>query len=158
MRRGEVLGLRSSDVDLDAMELKVEQTLEQTKKTGCALSSQRRSGAAEERLALGIGGANDWLVFIRYDGETINPRHFSKEFSRLMKADSVGKITFHGLRHTHITHLLRSGEHVKAVSERAGHANVAITLQIYGRAIPGMQRELAARMDAALRGVVQNAE
>jgi integrase len=47
---------------------------------------------------------------------------------------------------------------VKVVSERAGHASIAITLQIYGHAIPGMQRDLADRMDASLRGVLQNAE
>jgi integrase len=179
MRRGEVLGLRWSDVNLDAAELKVEQTLEQTEGSGLRFKAPKtkrsrraitlpaftvnalkrhRAEQAEERLALGIGGDSDGLVFTRYDGATVNPRNFSKEFSRMMKATGVGKTTFHGLRHTHITHLLRAGEHVKVVSERAGHASIAITLQIYGHAIPGMQRDLADRMDASLRGVLQNAE
>jgi integrase len=42
------------------------------------------------------------------------------------------------------------------VSERAGHASIAITLQIYGHVIPGMRAGVADRVDAALRAVLQN--
>ena len=48
------------------------------------------------------------------------------------------RITLHGLRHTHISHLLMDGVHVKVVSERAGHANINITLSVYAAYIPSM--------------------
>jgi hypothetical protein len=52
--------------------------------------------------------------------------------------------------------MLAAGEHVKVVSWRAGHASIAITLQMYGHVIPGMQASVADRVDAALRAVLEN--
>lgn len=49
----------------------------------------------------------------------------------------------HGLRHTHITHLLRSGVPVHVVSARAGHANPAVTMNIYAHVLPGQQEGAA---------------
>jgi integrase len=174
MRRGEVLGVRWSDVDLDGATLRVEQAVEQTKaglrfkppKTkrsrrtitlpALTVTALRRHRAqqAEERLALGLAGADDWLVFTRYDGATVEPRFFTKSFTRLAASAGLPHVTFHGLRHTHVTQLLAAGEHVKVVSERAGHSSVAVTLQIYAHTIPGMQTGVADRLDAALRLVI----
>ena len=161
-------------MDLDKGELRVEQALEQTK-DGLRLKSPKtkrsrrtitlpaltvqalqahRVEQMKERMQLGLG-RNDGLVFTRFDGEAVNPRNFSKEFSRIVTAAGVKRVTFHGLRHTHITHLLAAGEHVKVVSERAGHASVAITLEIYGHVIPGMQQDTARRVDAAFRSVLE---
>ena len=56
------------------------------------------------------------------------------------------------LRHTCATLLLKGGEHIKVVSERLGHANVAITLEIYVHVLPGMQQDTASRMEALLGG------
>ena len=54
-------------------------------------------------------------------------------------------ITSHGLRHTHISHLLMDGVHVKIVGERAGHANVTTTLNVYAAYVPNMQADVALR-------------
>jgi integrase len=61
----------------------------------------------------------------------MDPDSISKAFDRLIKATGVRRITFHGLRHTHISHQLMDGVHVKIVSERAGHANISTTLSVY---------------------------
>jgi integrase len=47
------------------------------------------------------------------------------------------------LLHTHATLALRAGIHPKVVSERLGHATIAITLDTYSHAIPAMQEEAA---------------
>ena len=60
-----------------------------------------------------------------------------------------------GLRHTHITDLLRAGVHPKIASERAGHTSVAITMDIYSHAVPGLQEDAALRIDSALRGLLE---
>lgn len=60
-------------------------------------------------------------------------------------------MTFHGLRHTHISHQLMDGVHVKIVSERAGHASVSTTLSVYTAFIPNMQADAAAGVDKWLR-------
>lgn len=59
-------------------------------------------------------------------------------------------LNFHGLRHTHATLLLLAGVHPKVVSERLGHASVALTLDTYSHAVPSMQLEAAEKMGAIL--------
>ena len=58
-------------------------------------------------------------------GHQSDPDIIAKAFDRLIKDAGVRQITFHGLRHTHISHELMDGVHLKIVSERAGHASAA---------------------------------
>ncbi len=74
---------------------------------------------AAERLALGLGKEAGDLVFTDETGEPVNPRAFSKEFARLVGKAGIPRISFHGLRHSHLTSLLKAGVHPKIASERA---------------------------------------
>jgi integrase len=169
MRRGELLGLRWSDLELKAARLTVNQSLERVNgktvfKSPKTTTGRRpitlpaltiealarhRAAQAADRLRLGLGKPD--LVFSHSDGSPPDPDSVSKAFNRLIKAAGVRRITFHGLRHTHISHQLMDGVHVKIVSERAGHANVSITLSAYAAFIPNMQADAAAGVDRWLR-------
>ena len=61
-----------------------------------------------------------------------------------VKQAKLPEIRLHDLRHSHATLALRAGIHPKVVSERLGHATVAITLDTYSHAIPALQEEAAA--------------
>jgi integrase len=136
MRRGEILGLRWSDIDLGKGKLTVNQSLERVqgksvfkspKTPGSrrtitlpaltveALKAHRTTQAAE-RLAMGLGKPE--LIFGQAGPQ--DPDSLTKAFDRLVEDAGVRRITFHGLRHTHISHQLMDGVHVKVVSERAG--------------------------------------
>jgi integrase len=171
LRRGELLGLRWSDLDLKAGTLTVNQSLERlkgkvafkapktkTSRRSIALPAaavqalqEHRAAKAEERLMLGLGRDPHGLVLTRADSQPLDADSLTKTFGRLVADTRVTPITFHGLRHTHISHLLMDGVHVKVVSERAGHANVNITLSVYAAYIPSMQADAALRVDAWLR-------
>jgi integrase len=171
MRRGELLALRWSDIDLKASILTVSQALERikgkfefkppktrTSRRTITLSAittealrKHHTAQLEDRLKLGLGRDPRGLVFTRADGEPMDADALSKAFRKLVAATKVTPITFHGLRHTHISHLLMDGEHVKVVSERAGHANVNTTLGVYAAYIPNMQADAALRVDAWFR-------
>jgi integrase len=175
MRRGEVLALRWQDIDMDAGTLKVAQTVEQTK-AGISIKppktdrsrrtitlSQRlvselrahKRRQAEWRLKLGIGKDDMDLVFPSpLTGGLMNPRGFTKSFSREMKAAGLGHVTFHGLRHTHITHLLRDNIPVHVVSARAGHKNPVVTLNVYSHLLSGQDADAAAVFDARLTALL----
>ena len=111
--------------------------------------ARHRAEQAAERLRLGLGKGD--LVFTGPEGSMLDPNNVTKAFAEVVGAIGVRRITFHGLRHTHISHQLMDGVHVKVVSERAGHANVGITLLVYAAFIPNMQADAAAGVDRWLR-------
>jgi integrase len=172
MRRGEVLGLRWQDVDLDGAQLSVRQTLISidyrltfgTPKTGkgrrvialdvatvAAVRSWKRV-QLEERLALGEGYQDAGLVFALEDGSPVHPVLFSQAFDRAVAVAGVPKIRLHDLRHTHATLALQAGVHPKVVSERLGHSTVAFTMDVYSHAIPAMQADAADLIARAVWG------
>jgi integrase len=53
---------------------------------------------------------------------------------------------FHALRHTHATELLASGENIMDVARRLGHSKASTTLDLYGHAIPGNDKKIAAKI------------
>ncbi len=150
LRRGELLALRWLDINLDRASLTVAQSLEQTKDglrfkapktkrsrrtialppSAVEILQPHKVNQLKERMARGHGRNESGLVFTRHGGERVNPRNFSKKFTRIERPAGVRPITFHGLRHTHVTNLLRQGVHPKIACERAGHASIAITLDV----------------------------
>ncbi|QYG91762.1 site-specific integrase [Iamia sp. SCSIO 61187] len=161
MRRGEVLGLRWCDVDLENMRLSVRQALVSIAyeveisdvKTGTGrrtidldpvtidVLKAWRIQRAEEKG--GIDPKGDELVFVKPDGSWIHPHSFSQVLDRKVAKLDVPTISLHDLRHTHATLLLKAGVPVKVVSERLGHANVAFTMAVYQHVLPGMQAAAA---------------
>ncbi|MDP9364704.1 MAG: site-specific integrase [Chloroflexota bacterium] len=170
MRRGELLGLRWRDVDLDAGTLSVRQCLIPSKggpvlaepKTAAARRLVRlpaeaiaalrehRRRQVERRLALGSLWRDLDLVLCTGEGNVVNPANVDRSFARLVRAAGVRRIRFHDLRHTHATWLLAAGQPVKVVSERLGHARVSITLDTYAHVLPDMQEAAAEAIGSLL--------
>lgn len=166
LRRGEVLGLRWGDIDLDAARLRVRGQLVQyedhsmewkapksedgTRGVSLAVETvdmlrAHRKQVAELRMKLGLGGGmDDAYVFTSNGVLPISPDRLTKSFGQLCDRIGMPKFTFHGTRHTHITSLLKrvGVAGAKAVSQRAGHANVAFTLDVYQTVFDEDEREL----------------
>jgi len=173
MRRGEVLGLRWSDIDFAAGSLAVRQTLQEAEgkrlfkspKTPksrrvialptVALDALRHHKAeqAETRLRLGQLYRDHDLVCTQADGSPWWSSGFDRAFRRAKKQAGID-VRFHDLRHTHATQLLRAGVHPKVVSERLGNASIGITMDTYSHVMPGMQEEAAEKIDAGLRAAL----
>jgi integrase len=119
---------------------------------------------AEKLLGLGVRQDAETLVCGRYDGSPRSPRAFTKEFTVFMEAlrakgrvgsqIDIPRVTFHGLRHSHATQLLRSGIHPKIAQERLGHSTIAVTLDLYSHVSKSMQDEAAQQVDKALRAAI----
>lgn len=174
MRRGEVLGLRWADMDLDARVVRITRTLITTDvqrrgEPGIAWGTPktakgRRSVALDpatvsalrthrarqlaERLALGAGYADEDLVACLFDGRPLHPKTVSYYFGQAAKRADLPRIRLHDLRHTHATLALKAGVHPRVVQERLGHANVSITLDTYSHVDMDMQAAAAARVAA----------
>lgn len=172
MRRSEILALRWQDLDLDDASLRVERSLEQTKRGGLLFKAPKTrhgrrtitlpsslvaalrshwTAQQEQRLMLGLGKAPpEGLVFSELDGSPRSPNALTKEWSALMGKAKL-KATFHSLRHAHASTLIASGLDVLTISRRLGHGSPAITLGVYGHLFKTDDRA-AAIMDAALIG------
>ena len=172
MRRGEVAGLRWSDVDLDAARLSVQSTrvlvYSQVQAVEPKTRRSRRMivlddgtvGALRRHLELqdverqrAVGLWEDTgYVFVREDGQPLDPDRISHLFGVLSTTAGVPRIRLHDLRHTAATLALSAGVHPKVVSERLGHSSIAITLDTYSHVLPSMQEDAADRIGNYLRG------
>ena len=89
-------------------------------------------------------------MFTQLDGSPIDPDRVSKEFPKLVRAEGLPHLTFHGLRHAHATLALSAGVNPKIVSERLGHSSISVTMDIYSHVLPGMQEEAALAVEQLL--------
>ncbi len=171
MRRGEVLGLRWGDVDLDTARIHVRQALVSvayqlvmsTPKNHRARVIDLDAGTVDqlrqhqkrqalERVKWGADYDDRDLVFCKENGEPLHPQTYSQAFERLVTRSSLPRIRLHDLRHTHATIALSAGIAPKVISERLGHESPAFTLKQYAHVIPGMQAEAAEQIAGLVSG------
>ena len=172
LRRGELCGLRWSDLDLDAKRLVVRHTIttvnhrivEGNVKTARSrrsvdldaetvrLLGAHRARQLEERMLVGAVYQDRDLVFPRPDGDPWNPDSLGRAFERAVARLDLPRIRLHDLRHSHAVHLLAAGQNPRLVSERLGHASVGFTLDVYGHVMDGQQADAAAAVAALVDG------
>lgn len=172
MRKGELLGLRWRDVDLNGSSLRVQGSLQQVPggsleivepktaasrrqimltRTGVDALRRHRVGQAQERLQSGDTWHDHDMVFASTTGGPINPSNLSyRSFAPLLEKAGVPRVRFHDLRHTCATLLLGEGVHPKVVSEMLGHTDVAVTLDLYSHVTPTLQQQAADALDGLL--------
>lgn len=163
MRRGEAIGLRWSDVDLEAGRLHLVQTIISVRgkvmvgepktlrgRRPIALDpgtvqvlKAHRKAMLEERMKLGGAFTDEGLVFHRVDGRCLRPEGVSDTFKRTVIRLGLIPLTLKGLRHTWATLALERGIHPRVVQERLGHSTIAITLGIYSHVAPTLHDEAA---------------
>jgi integrase len=171
MRRGEILALRRADLTSDLTALRVQRTLQPTRR-GLVFEEPKTARSRrtvllpaflrpylERQLAAQAArraAATDWqeqgLLIDRGDGRPLNPDTLSAGWARHLRRQQLPPVRFHDLRHAHATLMLAQGVHPKIVSERLGHASIGITLDTYSHVLPTLQQEAAAAFDALFPG------
>nr|WP_246232100.1 site-specific integrase [Nakamurella aerolata] len=176
-RRGELLNLRWSNVDLDAGSLEIQgtvavingQRVEGTTKGGHArtvslddatvavLRSHQRD-QRDQRFAAGPDWAAGDFVFTRGAGLPLYPDTPSQLIPKLIEQHnktanpSLPRIRLHDLRHIHATVLLEAGVPVHVVAGRLGHADPAITLRVYAHVLRASETKAADIFASAVGG------
>ncbi len=170
LRRGELLGLKWSDIDLKAGTIRVSRALKRTDH-GLEASdtkttrSQRtlhlapiavtalkahRKGQAEERLRAGEHWVGDDWLFTNAWGGPIDPDNFRHRFVALCDDAGIGHWSPHAARHTAGSLMFEHGADLKVVSEALGHSSIRVTADVYAHLLPERSGEAARAITRAL--------
>jgi integrase len=172
LRRGEALGLRWDDIDLDARTLRVDESLQWIEGQGLVFGAPKtatsmrpvtvpgfvaealrrhRARQANEQVALGPDWADRTLVFATAIGTPLNPSNVTRWWKTLLERAGVPHRRIHDGRHSVATALLNSGESIPNVSQHLGHSRESITVDVYGHASRDAGTRAAAALDAWVR-------
>ena len=176
LRRGEAVGLRWDDVDLDEAVAHIRRSLTVTQgqvseagpKTEAgmrfvgldcvtvALLREVKRAQAQQALVLGAGYRFNpgGFVFTRPDGAHLRPDSITQAARRIADAMGLAEIHLHSLRHTRGTTFLEAGIDIKIVSDQLGHSDVAFTQRTYQHVSTKLAKD-AARTAAALLDQVE---
>jgi integrase len=150
-RRGEVLGLRWKNVDLDGARASIVESLQRIDgephfvepKTSRGVRRipllpevvdrlrTHRAEQARRLLALGIRLGDEHVVCDRGDGEPVDPSTFGHAATRIAERAGLPRVRLHDLRHGVATALAASGIPVELTSRMLGHSDEAFTLRTY---------------------------
>lgn len=174
MRQGELIALMWKDINFSDKQISVRrQSAPHTDDKNVFKEPKSKSGIRtirvgdylintlrkhkDEQLVDKKMQGEDWndigLVFPNYQGDTICRNSARYMHRKIIDQTGLPYITFHSLRHTAISLMLKNGVPVIEVSKYAGHANVSMTLDKYGHFIPSWHDNAAETMDRILSPV-----
>ena len=168
IRRGELLALRWSEVDLEEQRIQVRRTVDYITRYGYVetepktaagkrlialpyfvanILKQHRLQQLEAKLKVGRAWEDRDLVFTDLHGGYFNPRYLGKLFDKVLAETGLPHMRFHDLRHSAATLLLSMGVHLKVVQEILGHSTITMTADIYSHVLPSMQEDAMGKWD-----------
>ncbi|MFD9967173.1 tyrosine-type recombinase/integrase [Streptomyces sp. NPDC059017] len=173
LRKGELLGLRWEDLDLDRGTAAVRRTLQRTSNAGLhtlptkTRASERRIALPtrclhslkhhhqqqqREREAAGTTWQDSGHVFATTQGRAIDPTNLTRAFTTLLRRAGLRRIRFHDLRHSTATLLLEQGVELVVIKELLGHAHIGVTATVYAHVRLRLQRDAIDTLSTALDG------
>ena len=154
LRRGEICGLKWSDLDTERGTLKIERSIgngeggkleigetktEKGKRVIRLPASTLRILTERKESAL-----TEWIFPNLLEPEKpMNPSTAYDKLKSILKAAGLPDIRFHDLRHTFATHALTSGVDAKTLAGILGHTNASFTLDTYTHVTGEMQKNAA---------------
>ena len=161
LRRGELLGLKWEDIDLERGDLRVKRQVARI--NGAVTESPLKTKNAYRTLPLARDtidvlnqqkrkvGSCPW-VFPSPTGSPMSPDSVLHMLHRDLERAGLPRVRFHDLRHTFATLALQNGVDVKAVSGMLGHYSAGFTLDTYAHVTTSAQRQAAEAMEHVLSG------
>lgn len=148
LRRGELLGLRWSDIDLDKKTLIVQHNLVSADGKVYEKDPKSESGKREIPLsdalvqvlkeardkdieAFGEKYASAGYVIHLPNGDPYKPDSISQKWKRFAKSNGIRYLKLHGIRHTVASQMIHKNVNCKTVQAIMGHADIKVTLDTY---------------------------
>ncbi len=170
LRRGEALGLRWEDVDLERGVARVKRSLKRegghivtadtkTLKSRRAVNlpepvvellARHRDQQEKERVDLGEAWRETGFVFTSSIGTPIDPRNLYRDFQKVCENAELSHWHPHELRHSAASLMLASGVKLQVVSQVLGHSSIRMTADVYGHILDPDREQAAKAMTAVL--------
>ena len=159
LRRGELLGLKWEDLDLQQGTLRVQRQVSRI--NGEVVEAPLKTKNSYRTISLGADaveilkaqrkkcGSSPYM-FPSPTGGPISPDSVLQMLHRVLKRVGLPKVRFHDLRHTFATVALQNGVDIKTVSGMLGHYSAGFTLDTYAHVTTAAQREAAKTMGSVL--------
>ena len=153
LRRGELLALLWTDLDVEAKTISV--TKQVNRINGELVVSQPKTQNSVRTLAIPQQAVdllveehkkhpgNPYMFPSPKTGTMFDPDSFRHTHDKILKAIGAEHIRFHDLRHTFATLSLKNGVDVKTLSGALGHYSAGFTLSTYTHATAEMKRDAA---------------
>lgn len=170
LRRGELLGMRWSDLDLDNGTLNIEQTVQRVggklilsdaktedseaplplpEWTWLVLLEHQESQLAERKRLVAVWQEHG-LVFPSGLGTPMEPRNLNRHFTCTREKAGLPTVRLHDMRHTVVSMLMELGVPPHVVQAIARHADVKLTLKIYSHTNLDAMRQALGKLDGQL--------
>jgi integrase len=159
LRRGEIRGLRSRDVDFERGLIRIEQSwddkagpIEPKSRAGrrrVPMAKPLRAHLAAHRLRKPTVDEGD-LFFGDEQGEALNAGALLRRARASWDRADLAPIGLHECRHSYAALMIAAGVNVKALSVYMGHSSITVTLDRYGHLMPGHEGEAAAMLSGYL--------
>lgn len=157
-RQGELLGLKWSDIDWEASQVRIERTFNNQAWYAA------KTKASKRRIDIGpgmIAELKKWklacmpsrlnLVFPNEAGKPMNHNNLvSRHFDSALRHAGIDRIRFHDLRHTFASMLIEQGENIKYIQSQLGHSTPTVTLNVYAHLMKSENQEAAVRLEKAI--------
>ncbi len=158
IRRGELVGLKWTDIDSSNSSLRICRSVLYTPERGVYVDTPKtdsayRTIAIPDKLVSCIEMYKEWAkenepcgigeyIFTQKDGITpMHPDSISSFFYRFKKRNKLFDVNPHAFRHTMASVLISEGINIVSVSKRLGHSKVSTTLDIYSHVIVNIDKE-----------------
>ena len=162
LRRGELLGLKWSDIDFNQGILHIRRQIARI--DGEVVEAPLKTENSYRALPIGADAVGILLaqrsktsseyVFSSPTGGPISPDSVLHMLHRVLKRAGLPEVRFHDLRHTFATLALQNGVDIKTVSGMLGHYSAGFTLDTYAPVTTAAQKQAAQTMGNLLSGAV----
>jgi integrase len=158
LRRGEILALRWADVDYEQKTLRISKSKNESGARTLPLPpalmralQAHWSFQQQERLAQGLEWQEHGLVFPSEKGTPLLPSNLHRHFKLMLKKAGLPQsIRFHDMRHSCASFLVAQGEHPRTVMHVLRHTNIQMSMEVYAKVFPEMEREALEKLDRLL--------
>ncbi len=160
LRRGELLGLRWADVDLDNGVLHVARQYAPSDAEFKATKGRRERDvpmsptlAADLRAHRMASGRRHGLVFGQDGVRPLDSGKLQGRADAAWKAAGIDRVTPHVCRHLYASLMAAAGVPLERLSRYMGHSSIAVTFDNYGHLFPGDETADATLQEAYLAGL-----